>query len=54
MRGQLFPCVGGQLDEWVVVGIDGVVDTQGGIVLWFSWDNSRLVVLPLLKNNDEQ
>ena len=43
MRGQSFPCVGGQLDAWVVVGIGGVVVVHGVVVLWFSWDDTGRV-----------
>ena len=38
-----FPCVGSQLDAWVVVAIGGVVLVHGVVVLWFSWDDSGKV-----------
>ena len=47
--------MGGRLGAWVVVAIGGViVVAHGAVVLWFSWDDSGMVVLTVLKNNDEQ
>ena len=37
---QSFPCVGGQLDVEVVVGVGGVIVARGVVVLWFSWNHS--------------
>ena len=49
MCGQSFPCVGGQLDAWVVVGVGGVVVLCFTGTIVEGW-----VVLTVLKNNDER
>ena len=46
--------MGGQLDAWVVVDVGGVIVACGVIVLWFNWDDTGMLVLTMLKNNNEQ
>ena len=40
MRERLFPCVGGQLHAWEVVGVGGIIVARGVV----SCDSARMMV----------